>query len=145
MTHEYEGRYRAKHAPDTTPDSTLANQVSQRVRNGRLTCAAAFAIVKHTGASPSEVGRAADLLEIKITRCQLGLFGHSGEKRNVVEPAVEIQDGLEQDLRNKMVKGKLPCREAWEIASRWGVSKRQITVVCEKLMIRLGPCQLGVF
>lgn len=145
MTHEYEGRYHDKHAQGTTPDPALARHVKDRAREGRLSCAAAFAIAKDTGASPAEVGRTADLLETKITRCQLGLFGHGTEQRNIVEPLAEVSTELEQALRKGTVNGKLPCRKAWDIASQWRVSKQEITAACQRLEIRIGPCQLGVF
>ena len=146
MTHEYEGQYREKHAPETPLDPALARHVKDRAtEEGRLSCAAAFAIAKGTGANPAEVGRTADLLETKITRCQLGLFGHGTEQRNIVEPSAGVSTELEQALRGGTVNGRLPCREAWNIARQWGVSKQEITAACQRLEIRIGPCQLGVF
>jgi len=145
MTHEYEGRYREKHTQGTPLDPALARHIKERARAGRLSCAAAFAIAKDTGANPAEVGRTADLLETKITRCQLGLFGHGTEQRNTVEPLAGISTELEQALRERTVNDSLPCREAWEIARQWKVPRKHIKAACQKLEIRIGPCQLGVF
>lgn len=145
MTHEYEGHYRAKHAPNIQLDPALAKIVREKSKDGHLTCSSAFTIAKKTGASPTEVGRAADLLEIKISKCQLGLFGHMKEKPNIVEPEGKVSAELEQALREGMVNGTLPCRKAWDIAWRFGLSKIKITAACERLNIRLGPCQLGTF
>ena len=145
MTHEYEGHYGAKHAPDTPLDPTLAKRVREKTTVGHLACASAFAIVEEAGASPIEIGRAADLLEIKISKCQLGLFGHVKEKRSIVEPAGKVSGELEQALREGVVKGRLSCRKAWDIAGRFGISKMEVTSACESLNIRLGLCQLGTF
>ena len=145
MTHEYEGHYRAKYGADLRLDPALAKCVHEKATDGHLTCASAFSISEKTGAGPAEVGRAADLLEIKITQCQLGLFGHMKERRNIVEPAKQVSMALEQAIQDRLISGKLPCKEAWEVAKRFGLSKIEITGACERLNIRLGPCQLGTF
>jgi hypothetical protein len=145
MTHEYEGRYREKHSSNIQPDSTLAKLIREKAEGERLACASAFTIAKETGAPAAEIGRTADLLEIKINKCQLGLFGYTGEKRNIAKPAETVSAELEQALRAGVVDGRLPCKSGWEIAEQFGLSKMEITSACEKLNIRLGPCQLGTF
>ncbi len=145
MTHEYEGRYRTKHAPDTRVNANLARTIRQKAKGPRLTCSAAFVVARESGVSPAEVGQAADLLELKITACQLGLFGYGRERRIVVEPAQHILPELEQAIREGMVDGRLPCKEAWDIAERFGLSKMEIAAICESLGIRLSQCQLGTF
>lgn len=145
MTHEYEGHYRAKHAGDIELDPALAKRLYEKARDGHLSCSSAFTIAEETGASPIEIGRAADLLELKITKCQLGLFGYMRKKRNIVEPAERVPGELEQALQEGVVNGRLSCKRAWDIARRFGISKTKITSACERLNIRLGPCQLGAF
>ncbi len=145
MTHESEGRYREKHSSNIQPDSALAKLVRKKAENGRLACASAFTITKETGTPAAEIGRTADLLEIKINKCQLGLFGYTGKKRNIVKPAEEVSAELEQAIRDGVINGKLPCKNGWEIAERFGLSKMEITSACEMLNIRLSTCQLGTF
>lgn len=145
MTHEYEGHYRKKHTPDTQLDSSLAKRVGEKATDGRLTCSSAFTVAAETGASPAEVGQTADLLELKITKCQLGLFGYVSERRNIVDPSEAVSEELERALREAVAKGRLSCEKAWEIAGRFGLSKMDVTSACERLDIRLGPCQLGAF
>ncbi|NIS67891.1 MAG: hypothetical protein GTO12_02750 [Proteobacteria bacterium] len=145
MTHEYEGRYRTKHAPHTRTDPDVAKIVREKSRDKHLTCKSAFGIVHESGASPDEVGQVADLLEIKITTCQLGLFGYGRKKRNIVGPAEKVSAELEEALRKGLVNGKLPCKGAWEVADRFGLSKMEITAACERLGIRFSRCQLGTF
>jgi hypothetical protein len=145
MTHEYEGRYRAKHDPRTPLDPTLARLIGEKSKDSRLTCAAAFAIARESGASPADVGQAADLLETKITGCQLGLFGHGQGRGSTARPAQNVPDQLEEALRTRAVNGRLPCAAAWELAKQFDLPKADITAACENLKIRVGPCQLGVF
>lgn len=145
MTHEYEGRYRTKHAPRTEVDPSLANQLCSVAKDGTLPCSSAFIVSDKTGTSPTEVGQAADLLELKITKCQLGLFGYGKGRRNIVEAVEKVSDERGQALHKATVNGRLPCKRAWEIAERFGLPKMAITSACERLNIRLGSCQLGTF
>jgi hypothetical protein len=145
MTHEYEGRYRTKHAPGSRPDPDLERHLRSKAKEGHLPCSSAFAAVEKTGATPAEIGRAADLLELKITKCQLGLFGYGKGKRNIVEPAQQVSEGLAKALREAVVDGRLSCLKAWDIARQFGLSKMEITAACERLSVPLGPCQLGTF
>ncbi len=55
-------------------DDALAAAIRARLRDGRLSCAAAFAIAEELGVPRSEVGRAVDALGIRLSRCQLGAF-----------------------------------------------------------------------
>ncbi len=110
-----------------------------------MPCESAFRIVEELGVAPAEVGRAVDLLEIKISNCQLGLFGHVEGKRLIVKSAESVSAELEDALRKGLVNGKLPCSTAWEIVRRFWMPKMGITAACEKLGIRIKPCQLGSF
>lgn len=145
MTHEFEGHYRGKHPVDARPDPQLARELRAKAADGRVSCAAAFAIVRECGSNPEAVGRAADLLELKITKCQLGLFGYKKEKRNIVEPAESVAEDLKRALRGATSEGRLSCKEAWDLARRFGLSKMEITAACEKLSIPIASCQLGTF
>ena len=145
MTHEFEGHYRAKHAADFQVNATVAKRLRDKAEDGRLTCASAFAVVEETDVTPTDVGRTADLLELKITQCQLGLFGYGQGKRNIVSPAKKVPEGLGQALQNALVEGRLSCHKAWDIAKRFSLSKMEVTSACERLNIRFCSCQLGTF
>lgn len=43
-------------------------------KENRILCSSAFAIAKNLGISPGEVGKYANKLNIKISKCQLGCF-----------------------------------------------------------------------
>ncbi len=57
----------------------MNNQLEARIKasliNGRLPCPAAFTIAKDLNLELKEVGKAVDKLGIRVSDCQLGLFG----------------------------------------------------------------------
>ncbi|MCD6533514.1 MAG: hypothetical protein J7L25_05515 [Deltaproteobacteria bacterium] len=143
MTHLDTGNYAAKHSDPTIPEE-LKQKVLKVAENRRLSCTKAHQLALETSCSPAEVGRAADLLEIRLSGCQLGLFGQSREK-NITEakypPSQELQEALTSALKDQ----SLPCLEAWRIADRFKLKKTEITTACETLKIKISPCQLGAF
>lgn len=52
----------------------LADKLLKASRENRISCAGAFAIAKSLGIPTAEVGKAANRLKIKISKCQLGCF-----------------------------------------------------------------------
>ena len=145
MTHRDEGHYAEKRGAHEQLHQTIADALRKRSVGEKLSCAAAFHIAQEMCIEPSEVGRALDLLETKIIKCQLGLFGHEQGKHLMVKPAEEVSPDLERALKAGLVNGRLPCATAWDIAERFDLSKMSITSACEKLNIRIGQCQLGLF
>jgi hypothetical protein len=76
MTHADKGHYAAKHAPGQRPDEKISVLVRSKVEEGKLPCADAERIGADLGATMAEIGLTLDLLEVRIRRCQLGLFGY---------------------------------------------------------------------
>lgn len=118
--------------------------IRERVSEGTLRCVDAFRIAEEMAVMPLDVGEAADALEVRLARCQLGLFGY-GDPKCIVQPAEQVAPELEQAIRDRLVDGRLPCAEAWTIAARFGLSKLEVANAAEKLEIRIGQCQLGAF
>ncbi len=110
-----------------------------------MPCTEAFRIAEEMSIKPLEVGRALDLQEIRIIKCQLGLFGHEKGKRLIVKPAETVPQDLGEAIRACLVNGRLPCATAWEIAKRFNVPKMEITSACERLSLHISQCQLGAF
>lgn len=144
MTHEDAGHYGAKHPEGTTYDPGLAAALAERVRDGRITCGAAFEVAESLGFPPREVGTTADLLEYRIVRCQLGLFGYSPDKR-IVKPAQSVSDGLRESLEKASAAGRLSCATSWNIAQALGIEKMAVAEACELMGIKITHCQLGAF
>lgn len=143
MSHLNTGNYAAKHS-DTTIPETLQKKLTDTAKENRLSCHKAHQVAEESGFSPSEIGRAADLLELRLTGCQLGLFGQG---RNKERPAqtTEPETELKKTLLAALIDNRLPCLTAWEIASRFKLKKTEIAKACEALKIKISPCQLGAF
>ena len=119
MGHEDAGHYAAKHPQGTEVNPDLEKRLREKVSDGKISCAAAHGIAGELGVQPSEVGVAIDLMEARIEKCQLGLFGYQPEKRIVRaagSPSPEIQSAIRADL----VDGRMACVQAWKIAERFG-------------------------
>jgi hypothetical protein len=143
MAHADAGRYAAKHGPGAKPDERIAGEIGRTAAAGKLACAEAERIGAALSVPLSEVGRTLDLLELRIDRCQLGLFGYP--EGRAVRAASEVAPALEADIRGALIDGRLPCRAAWEIAQARGLGRMALSSACEALGIKVKPCQLGAF
>jgi hypothetical protein len=136
--------YSEKHGQHVKMDETIASAIRSRARQNELPCAVAFDIAAKLGCDVGQIGLTADLLDYRLTKCQLGLFGYKPEKK-IVKPEHSSNSGLEEALRTKAGSGAIPCRDAWELASRFKVSKMTVSASCEAMGIKVKPCQLGAF
>ncbi len=145
MTHSDAGRYAAKHGAGGGPNEKIAAAIRVTLTAGELACADAERISAEVGSTMAEVGRTADLLEIRIGRCQLGLFGYDAPGGRIVRPAEGVEPGLEDAIRGRLSDGRLPCGAAWEIAADRKIPRMNVCSACEALKIKVKPCQLGAF
>jgi hypothetical protein len=90
------------------------------------------------------VGKALDIMEIRITKCQLGFFGF-GKDDKPLKAATIIKTDMEEAIREAVVDNRLSCKAAWDLAARFGVPKMRIASLCEAFNIKIKPCQLGAF
>lgn len=144
MTHEDAGHYAAKHPAGTQPDPRIAEAVKREVSDGKITCSAAFKISRDLNAPPARVGTVIDLLEVRIEKCQLGLFGYRPTWR-IVKPAESVSPQLAENIKGSLVDNRLPCTLSWEIAKKLGLAKMDVSSACETLGIKISSCQLGSF
>jgi len=142
MTHADTGNYAAKHPGHTVPEQ-LRKEIAERSCKQQLSCRQAHQLADKLAIRPIDIGRALDLLEIRLVGCQLGLFDSSRDKPPVTPrpPSPE----LEQALRNALIEERLSCWSAWHLADRFEMGKKELTAVCEYLKIKIKPCQLGAF
>ena len=137
-------KFAEKHESNARINEEIKNQIIRRAQTNELSCAVAHKIAADLNVSPAEVGKTADLLEMMLVKCQLGLFGYTPEKKIVRPEAAENPD-LTSAIQDARVGGNLSCENAWEIARRFDVSKMKVSSVCEQLKIKIKPCQLGAF
>ncbi len=125
-------------------EPSLRDALMRAAPEGRLPCAVAFKVAADLQKPPAEIGAAADRLEIRLTKCQLGLFGYSPEKKIVkAAPAANLE--LEKAIRAELIDGRLACQKAWALAEAFGKPRMAISAACEALGIKIKPCQLGAF
>jgi len=142
MTHSDAGNYAAKHQNQSIP-TELKKMIAAALADNRLSCREAHKIAADSEFTPEDVGRAADLMEIRLTGCQLGLFGHG--KQEKIKAAASLDAKLEKVLQESLTNGTLPCLTAWQIAADFNLQKTDITAACEAGKIKITPCQLGAF
>ncbi len=144
MTLEKGQKFSAKHGPDAQADPIIKDKVIKNAAKGDLPCAVAFKIAGELGVPPAEIGKTVDLLDLRLSKCQLGLFGYKPDKKAVKSRAPENRP-MEDAIRNALDDGKLACCDAWNIASRFKVPKMTVSSACEFLSVKIKPCQLGAF
>ena len=144
MTHEDKGKFAAKHPKNTEVDDDLKKEILEHIKNNSIACKKAEEIAEEMGFSLEETGRTIDILNIKITKCQLGLFGY-GETQKIVQPAKEISPELKESISSALENGMLSCNAAWNIAGKLNISRTKVASACEAMQIKIKPCQLGAF
>ena len=128
-------------------DAVLAAALGAAAVDGKVACADVEEVARKLELPLAEVGAAMDALDLRIVKCQLGLFGFGTSRPHggVVQPVSEVPPDLEAAIRTALVDGRLPCVAAWEIAERRGLGRIEVAEACEALGIKVKPCQLGAF
>ncbi len=143
MTHSDKGHYANKHQGQKI-DEKISSLIKSKSQENNLTCAAAHKAAKELGVSPEAIGIQTDLIEFRITMCQLGLFGYKGGTKQI-DPDFDTPSDMEAALDKANDDGRLSCLDCWEIAKDLKAKKIDIASACEKKEIRIKPCQIGAF
>ena len=124
----------------------LRHRLRESAVGSGLPCALAHKLAESCATPPRVVGETADGLGIRITYCQLGLFGYDayGEKR-WTRSLTATPAALERDLRLACADGRLSCATAWRWADERGLPRLLLGSVAETLDVRICDCQLGCF
>ena len=144
MVKKDKGSYSAKYPVGGKTDPSVEKAVKELARDRVLSCAVAVGIAGDLNIAPAEVGFAMDRLEIRITKCQLGLFGNIPIGK-IVKPAEEVDRKLKNAIESALVDNRLPCAAAWDIAKRLRIAKIKVSSACEALKVKISKCQLGAF
>jgi hypothetical protein len=144
MSEKVRKPYSKKHDPNLCPDPTIEKEMRKRDAGREISCALAFEIAESMGVDPEEVGRTADVLEIPVVECQLGLFGYKPEKK-----IIKSEDTTDQELKNAVIGSsdnrRLSCEKAWQIAERFSIGKLTVGNLCQANRIQIKGCRLGAF
>jgi hypothetical protein len=146
MTEKERKPFASKHShrsPEQV-DPAIRAALAHNTEKGELACAVAFRLADELQQPPAAIGEAADLLGIRLVKCQLGVFGYAPEKK-IVQAAATVDPGLKDAILRGLENDRLPCREAWHIAKAFSMSRMGVSAACEALAIKIRPCQLGAF
>lgn len=138
------GRYKEKHPSALPADPEIVQAVKERIVDGVITCADAATIASDLQKSMREIGIVLDILEVSLTKCQLGLFGYQPAKK-IISPAISVTQEMETAITRGLSDGCLPCAAAWKIAETLSLPKMNVSSACETMKIKIKPCQLGAF
>ena len=78
-------KFSDKHEATEKPNPEIKNQIEKQSKNNEIPCAVAFEIAENIRILPAEIGKTIDLMNYKLVKCQLGLFGYTPEKK-IVNP-----------------------------------------------------------
>jgi hypothetical protein len=123
----------------------IATEIRELSTEGKLPCSLAFKAVRRLDVSPQQVGEVANELDVRISRCQLGLFGHGSAKGKALELVQEVGEELRAAIRGGAVERGLPCAAAWDIAGEMTMKRLDVANAAESLGIKITQCQLGCF
>ncbi|RXJ83289.1 ModE family transcriptional regulator [Arcobacter cloacae] len=104
--------------------------------DGKLSCLKAFKVARLIGKKPKEMSAITKSMGIKITNCELGVFG----KLRFQDPNIQVYNRLKQ---NYMGHKTLECKVLWDEAKRSTLKTVGSTV--KNSDIEVSHCQLGCF
>lgn len=144
MSQHRTDEFAAKHGDEAAVDPLIKAEIKKRIKGPELPCALAFEIAKTLEVTPQAIGKTADLMNLRLVKCQLGLFGYGPEKK-IVRAQTCDNDRLGAAIEAAMADGRVSCRQAWDIAAGLNLRKLTVSGVCEGMNLKVKPCQLGAF
>ena len=129
-------------------DERLHRAMLERLQDGQLPCNQAHAIAQALDMEPLTVGFAANDADIRISRCQLGLFGYGPKaegKHKIVHPMEEVPERLAARLRAAADGDRITCEAIWKAADGLGYKRIEASSTAEAMGLRVSRCQLGCF
>jgi hypothetical protein len=104
--------------------------------NGKLPCIKAFAVAKKLGVEPIEIGAITKALGLKVTNCELGVFGDL----EFLDKNEEIYSQL-FPMANE--SKQIECKVLWDEAKK--TSLKIVGSTVKNSDIEVVYCQLGCF
>ena len=104
--------------------------------DGKLGCLKAFRVARLIGKKPSEMAALTKAMNVKITNCELGVFGN-----------LEFNDTdyhMYKNIANKLeISKKIECKDAWKHART--STLRNVGSTIKNTDLEVTYCQLGCF
>lgn len=102
---------------------------------GKLSCIKSFKVAKKIGCEFKDMSAITKSMNIKITNCELGVFGNL--------EFLEKNEEVYSNLKNKYLKKEISCKNLWEEAKKSSLKIVGSTV--KNSDIEVIYCQLGCF
>lgn len=104
--------------------------------DGRLTCLKAFKVARLIGLKPLDMSDACKSIGIKISNCELGVFGKIQFKK--------AEDTIYSKISQNFTQDKdVSCKTLWYIAQQ--SSLRRVGSTVKNTDVEVTHCQLGCF
>ena len=129
-------------------DEQILQAMQERLEDGMLPCNQAHAIAQILHVDPLTIGLAANEAGIRISRCQLGLFGYGPKaegKHKIVHPMDDVPERLAARLRAQAEGEAITCTAIWRVADGLGYPRLEASSAVEAMGLRVSRCQLGCF
>jgi hypothetical protein len=137
-------------------DDRIHQAILEHLEDGKLPCNHAFALAQSLDVDPLRVGMTANEAGIRISRCQLGLFGYGPKaegKHKIVHPMDQVPERLAARLRAETESGPqaqagekgITCTAIWRVADGLGYRRIEASSAVEAMGIKVSRCQLGCF
>jgi putative ubiquitin-RnfH superfamily antitoxin RatB of RatAB toxin-antitoxin module len=104
--------------------------------DGKLSCLKAFKVARLIGRKPKEMSGITKSLGLKITNCELGVFG----KLKFQDPSIGIYNKLKENYASDK---RVECKILWDAAQQ--TSLREVGSTVKNSDIDVVHCQLGCF
>ncbi len=130
---------------DFLPDEAVKDRFLSSIHEGRLGCAEAFALSNKLGLSEAEIGLYADACDVRLEKCQIGLFGYGPGKKRLVKKVDTVAPELAEALNHEVTENVISCKAVFDIAHALGIGKTDVGDACETLGIKIKGCRFGAF
>lgn len=118
-------------------DNTQKQYIIENLdQDGRLSCLKSFKVARLIGLKPIEMSDACKSIGIKISNCELGVFG----KLEFGEASGEVYDDIAKNFNENT---DVSCKDIWKSAEKSTLKKVGATV--KNSDIEVTYCQLGCF
>jgi len=129
-------------------DERICQAILERLQDGKLPCSQAFVIAQRLDVDPLAVGLAATEADIRVSHCQLGLFGYGPKaegKHKIVHAMDNVPERLAARLRAEASDNGIPCAAVWSAADELGYLRLEASSAVEAMGLKVSRCQLGCF
>ena len=129
-------------------DERIYQAMLEHLQDGKLPCHQAFAVAHRLNVAPLAVGLTATEAGIRVSHCQLGLFGYGPKaegKHKIVHAMDDVPERLAARLRAEADDRGIPCAAVWSAADELGYLRLEASSAVEAMGLKVSHCQLGCF